>query len=286
MKDLQVQLEQEITELRRKDADLQKLLRTDDHNQFLQNCPSLSGLSGSVQSPNISTRSLGYFEDVRVALTQIKEKLEEILKDKWTNISQTLTKVYTLQPQQEPKTRADFLKYSCPITLDPNTAHKKLLLSHGKRKATLLIESLSHSSHPDRFTGSCQVLSRKSLTGRCYWEVEWKGSEVCVAVAYKSISRAGDSVECLFGHNDKSWTLYCGKDSYIFWHNRVMTPVSSPESSRVGVYLDHRAGILSFYSVSETMTLLHRVETTFTEPLYAGLNIGYAESAAEFCKLK
>ncbi|PWA25077.1 hypothetical protein CCH79_00019074 [Gambusia affinis] len=75
---------------------------------------------------------------------------------------------------------------------------------------------------------------RESLTGRCYWEVKWAGS-VCVAVAYKNVSRAG-----------------------------------GPVSSRLGVYLDHRAGLLSFYSVSETMTLIHRVQTRFTRPLHAG----------------
>ena len=108
------------------------------------------------------------------------------------------------------------------------------------------------------------------LIGRCYWEVERRG-RVYVAVAYKSIRRAGRENECLFGWNDKSCALDCDQNSYRFWYNYVKTPVSGPRSSRVGVYLDHSAGVLSFYSVSETMTLLHRVQTTFTEPLYAGL---------------
>ncbi|XP_039676306.1 tripartite motif-containing protein 16-like, partial [Perca fluviatilis] len=176
--------------------------------------------------------------------------------------------------------------YSCEITLDPNTANAYLLLSEGNRKATLMRRQQSYSSHPDRFTGWCQVLSRESLTGRCYWEVERRGG-VYVAVAYKNISRAGGSDECRFGQNDKSWALYCTNNSYTFWSNKVQTPVSGPESSRVGVYLDHSAGILSFYSVSETMTLLHRVQTTFTQPLYAGLRVyGSYGDSAELCNLK
>uniref|UniRef100_A0A3Q3FNH8 Mammalian ependymin-related protein 1 n=1 Tax=Labrus bergylta TaxID=56723 RepID=A0A3Q3FNH8_9LABR len=101
--------------------------------------------------------------------------------------------------------------------------------------------------------------------GRCYWEVELRGEGVCVAVTYKNISRAGSSHECVFGGNDKSWRLDCYSNCYNFCYNNVRTPVSGPQSSRVGVYLDHRAGILSFYSISETMTLLHRVQTTFTQ---------------------
>ncbi|XP_039662126.1 E3 ubiquitin-protein ligase RNF135-like [Perca fluviatilis] len=188
--------------------------------------------------------------------------------------------------QPEPKTRADFLKYSREITLDPNTANTRLLLSEGNRKATVMRQRQSYSSHPDRFTGWYQVLSRESLTGRWYWEVKRRGEGgVSLAVAYKNMSRAGGSDECVFGYNDKSWALYCNNNKYTFWSNNVQTPISGPESSRVGVYLDHSAGILSFYSVSETMTLLHRVQTTFTQPLYAGLMVYgcYNGASAELC---
>ncbi|XP_025756447.1 tripartite motif-containing protein 16-like protein [Oreochromis niloticus] len=206
-------------------------------------------------------------------------------------VSLTVTEVdVLLSDPPEPKTRAGFLKYSCEITLDPNTAHKQLLLSEGNRKVTLT-EQQSYSDHPDRFTGWFQVLSRESLTGRCYWEVEWRGGGVDVAVAYKNISRAGSVNECRFGLNDKSWSLDCNNNSYTFLYNNVQTRVSGPRSSRVGVYLDHRAGILSFYSVSETMTLLHRVQTTFTQPLYAGLRLYYdydddCGATAELIKVK
>ncbi|KAK6309291.1 hypothetical protein J4Q44_G00207540, partial [Coregonus suidteri] len=72
------------------------------------------------------------------------------------------------------------------------------------------------------------------------------------------------------GENDKSWSLQCYSGVYCFRHNNAENKVLGPQSSRVGVYLDHKAGILSFYSVSDTMTLLHRVQTTFTQPLYPG----------------
>ncbi|XP_049888370.1 tripartite motif-containing protein 16-like [Epinephelus moara] len=289
VKELEEKLEQEITELKRKDAELMKLSHTEDHTQFLHNYSSLSPLSESTDSSSINIRPLRYFEDVTAAVSELRDKLQDVLREKWTNISQTVTDVNVLlsNSQPEPKTRAGFLKYSREITLDPNTAHTYLLLSEGNRKLTVMGKQQFCSSHPDRFTNIWQVLSRESLTGRCYWEVEWRGEGVYVAVTHKNIIRTGFFNESGFGYNDKSWALYCNKNNYNFWYNDIKTPVSGPQSSRIGVYLDHSAGILSFYSVSETMTLLHRVQTTFTQPLCVGLGLYLpVGSTAEFCKLK
>ncbi|XP_078121148.1 tripartite motif-containing protein 16-like, partial [Sander vitreus] len=281
-KELQEKLKQEITELKRKDAELKKLSDTEDHNQFLHNYSSLSPLSESTDSSSINIRPLRYFEDVTAAVLEVKGKLQDVLNETWTHISMTVTEADVLlsDPRREPKTRADFLTYSREITLDPNTVNTMLLLSKGNRKATVMREKQIYFRHPDRFDVMTQVLSREGLTRRCYWEVEWRGRGVEVTVAYKNISRAGWSNECEFGLNEKSWTLRYKKDSYTFWKNKVQTPVTGPVSSRVGVYLDHSEGSLSFYSVSETMTLLHRVQTTFTQPLYAGIRLYcYGETA-------
>ncbi|XP_063741602.1 tripartite motif-containing protein 16-like [Eleginops maclovinus] len=283
VKELQEELEQETAELKRRDAELKLLAHTEDHNQFLHSYPSLSALSEPTHSSSINIRPLRYFEDVTAAVSAVRDKLQDVLREDWTNVSATEGDV--LLPPAEPTTRAGFLKYSQEITLDPNTANTRLLLSEGSRKATGVIQQQSYSSHPDRFTAYPQVLSRESLTGRCYWEVEWSGTRVFVAVSYKNISRAGG--ESLFGFNDKSWSLDCKQNSYTFCYNSIITPFSGPQSSRVGVYLDHRAGILSFYSISETMTLLHRVQTTFTQPLHAGLCLNYyGDTSAELCKLE
>ncbi|CAJ1080548.1 Hypothetical predicted protein [Xyrichtys novacula] len=290
VKELQEKLQQEITELKRFDADLLKLSLTEDHNQFLLSYPSLSGPGQPADSSRINIRPLRYFEEVTAAVSVVRDKLQDLLTETLTNISQAVTEVDVLlsePPEPEPKTRAGFLRYSQRITLDPNTAQRHLLLSDGNRRATYTKQKQSYPDHPDRFTDFLQVLSRESLTGRCYWEVERRGDKVWIAVSYKTIGREGDSHDCLFGNNDKSWRLDCYKDRYEFRHNKVITRVSGPWSSRVGVYLDHKAGILSFYSVSETMTLLHRVQTTFTEPLHAGLTLLWSNGdSAEFIEVK
>ncbi|XP_033935123.2 tripartite motif-containing protein 16-like [Pseudochaenichthys georgianus] len=284
VRELQEKLEQEISELKRRDAELELLSHTEDHNQFLLSYPSPSSLpaplSEATHSSSTNIRPLSYFEDVTAALSALRDKLQDVLREEWTHVSPT--EVDVLLSAAEPASRAGFFTCSQEITLDPNTADTQLLLSEGSRKATFMKQQQSYSSHPDRFTNYAQVLSRESLTGRCYWEVEWRGGTVRVAVAYKNISRAGDA----FGNTDKSWALICSQNSYSFRYNRILTSVSGPLSSRVGVYLDHRAGVLSFYSVSETTTLLHRVQTTFTQPLHAGVWLYAYGDTAEFCKLK
>ncbi|XP_016537102.1 tripartite motif-containing protein 16-like protein [Poecilia formosa] len=227
---------------------------------------------------------LRHFEDVTAAVSELRDKLQDVLRDTGTNIELAITEVDVLLSEPEPKTRAGFLKYSQEITLDPNTVHKSLLLSNGNRNVTLMSQQQSYPDHPDRFSLYSQVLSRESLTGRCYWEVEMRGEELRLAVSYKNISRAGKSEKYLFGLNDKSWTLRCDTNSYTFYHNNIETPLSGPVSSRIGVYLDHRAGILSFYSVSKTMTLLHRVQTRFTQPLHVGVWLHSYGDSAEFIK--
>ncbi|XP_073334018.1 E3 ubiquitin/ISG15 ligase TRIM25-like [Pagrus major] len=284
VRELQEKLQQEITELRRKDADLEQLSYTNDHIQFLHSYPSLSQISEPTDSPSINIHPLQYFEDVTAAVSEVRDKLQDILSDVWTKISLAVTSVDVFLPQAQPKSREEFLKYSCQVTLDPNTAETQLLLSDGNRKATVMTEVQLYPQHPDRFTKSQQVMGRESLTGRCYWEVEWQGCCDAVAVTYKDISRTGDESE--FGKNNRSWALEWFDNSYEFSHNNISTSISGPQSSKIGVYLDHHAGILSFYSVSDTMTLLHRVQTTFTQPLYVGLNVYGYEKSVELCELK
>ncbi|XP_076138685.1 NACHT, LRR and PYD domains-containing protein 12-like isoform X2 [Alosa pseudoharengus] len=169
-------------------------------------------------------------------------------------------------------------KYACELTLDPNTAHRKLLLSEGNVRVTGVKGEQPYPDHPDRFEDYPQVLSREPLTGRCYWECWWFWG-AGIGVAYKSIVRKGDGSG--LGRNGRSWSLACSGStsgsSYSAWGSNIKTalPAPPPDFRRIGVYLDREAGTLSFYSItSDALTHLHTFYTTFTdEPLYAGLVI-------------
>ncbi|XP_063059423.1 NACHT, LRR and PYD domains-containing protein 12-like isoform X2 [Engraulis encrasicolus] len=176
-------------------------------------------------------------------------------------------------------------KYAFEVSLDPNTAHRRISLSEGNRKVTCMKQQQQYPDHPDRFDSCPQVLCREGLSGRCYWEAEWSGDGAAIAVSYKSIQRKEEGNESSFGWNDKSWSLGCRSNSYTARHNNKSTgiPAPSPRSRRVGVYLDWPAGTLSFYSVSsDTLTHLHTFHSTFTQPLYPGFRVG---SSVSLCQI-
>ncbi|XP_056310425.1 NACHT, LRR and PYD domains-containing protein 12-like isoform X1 [Danio aesculapii] len=167
---------------------------------------------------------------------------------------------------------AGLRKYACFLTLDPNTAYRHLILSEENREVKRVREIQPYPDHPDRFSHHAYVLCRESVCGRCYWEIDWSG-DVDISVSYKSIGRKGGGNECWFGNNAQSWSLVCLKlRGFLFRHDyaEIRLPVKSI-SRRIGVFVDHSAGTLIFYNIyRDTMSLIHSVQTTFTEPLYPG----------------
>ncbi|XP_051569399.1 tripartite motif-containing protein 16-like [Myxocyprinus asiaticus] len=275
-KELLEQLEQEIDDLRRTDAEMLQLLHTDDHIYFLQSFQSLSVHPGS--SDNINVTSHLSYDHVVKSVTQLRDKLEDFCGEETEKIHDRV-KYIQIFPTPEYKTRKEFLQYFYQFTLDLNTVNPYLHLSEKNRVVTVADTPRHYPDHPDRFDVWFEVLCNESVDGRCYLEVDWIGKDglgVDIAMTYKSIRRKGDGPESAAGRNDQSWSLFCSPSSYSFWHNNIETILPVVHSSRrIGVYVDHRNGgytsnhdVLSFYSVSQKMSLIHRVHTTFTQPLY------------------
>uniref|UniRef100_A0A8C4RHV2 Tripartite motif-containing protein 16-like n=1 Tax=Erpetoichthys calabaricus TaxID=27687 RepID=A0A8C4RHV2_ERPCA len=274
------QLEKEIEELKRREAELKELSETKDHLHFLKTFSSRCVLPPNGDSLSFTVTADFSSEDLLKELSCLKKSLEKI--NQWDFLPLTPSDreapIFTLWPPQ-PQSRDEFLQYFCPLTLDINTAHRVLHLSQGNKKVTCEWEKANYPDHPDRFDHCVQVLCREALTGtRCYWEVECNGGFLRIGVAYKGLNRKGESMECSLGNNDKSWSLRCSISQYFVRHNDMETEISAPYSPRIGVYLDWPAGSLSFYSVSHTMTLLHRFNTSFTEPLYPGFWLNFNSS--------
>ncbi|XP_053186790.1 E3 ubiquitin/ISG15 ligase TRIM25-like [Scomber japonicus] len=116
VKELQEKLQQEITELKRKDAELEQLSHTEDHTQFLQDYSLLSCLTESIELPGTKTCPLQYFEDVTAAVSEIKDKLQDVLSLTWEDdttqqvLSKELSKLRRIPyrlPQSGPIYKSD-----------------------------------------------------------------------------------------------------------------------------------------------------------------------------------
>uniref|UniRef100_A0A3B5MGU0 B30.2/SPRY domain-containing protein n=1 Tax=Xiphophorus couchianus TaxID=32473 RepID=A0A3B5MGU0_9TELE len=179
--------------------------------------------------------------------------------------------------QQLKKNKTCFLSTdSCILTFDTNTASTSLFLHDGGKQVTWVRESQPYPKHPERFESVSQVLCHQGLTQRHYWEVEWRGRWVDVAVATRGINRRGGSHVSAFGKTDQSWCLLCCGDHYSAQHGNEGEEISVPVSCsrKVAVYLDWPGGTLSFYRVSSgSLKHLHTFYSNFSEPLYPGFGM-------------
>ncbi|KAL0967040.1 hypothetical protein UPYG_G00303820 [Umbra pygmaea] len=286
-------------ELRWRNTELERLSQTKDHIYFLQRCPALPK---SVTLPNmdLDVPPSHWIRAVRRAVEDVQKRLQELCQKELTKLSDQIEDQTSVEESSqptaapssdtdtshtaEPTTRADFLRYDSDLVLDVNTANPYLWLSEGRRQATTQVDPQLYPDHPDRFTRWAQVLCGGGLSrggrggglkGRCYWEVEWRGQGgVSVGVCYRDMKRDGAGDDSKLGHNSSSWSLDFTPSSCSVHHADNSRDLPVPGSNRVGVFLDHSAGTLSFYSVSDTMTLIYRVQTTFTKPLYPGFWVG------------
>uniref|UniRef100_UPI003AAF1E3D finTRIM family, member 83 isoform X1 n=1 Tax=Centroberyx gerrardi TaxID=166262 RepID=UPI003AAF1E3D len=299
-------LSHEIADLKRRDGEITQLSRTEDHIHFIQSYHMLIAQTEAEELPTVTVNPYFSFGPVTKAVSEMKQHLNEFSNEELVKVAKSVNKMpfcqldeakkrrtlkadevamYKSVPTQEPQHRDDFLKYACQLTLDPNTAYRQLYLSRGNKKATLKRDPQSYGDSSSRFDCLPQVLCKEPLSGGAYyWEVEWSGEGAAVGITYKGIKRTGYGDSCRIGYNRKSWSLFCSDSSYSARHSKDQQEIEAPYSSRIGVFLDHAAGTLSFYSVGDTMSLIHRFKASFSEAIYAGFWVWY-ESAITISQL-
>uniref|UniRef100_A0A3B4AKG5 Uncharacterized protein n=1 Tax=Periophthalmus magnuspinnatus TaxID=409849 RepID=A0A3B4AKG5_9GOBI len=181
VKELQDKLQQEITELKRRYNNLERLSHTEDHSGFILTFPSLSKLSEESDFSASETRSFLFLDVVTSAVAELRDKLLDpsALDQAWLTLPEVTS-------------RAELLSYAHSVTLDPNTAHTLLSLSAEDVIVRHMSSQQEHPEHPDRFTDFAQVLTKEALTGRCYLEVKGRCEDYfSVVVASKDIRREG-----------------------------------------------------------------------------------------------
>ncbi|XP_042369724.1 tripartite motif-containing protein 16-like protein [Plectropomus leopardus] len=201
------------------------------------------------------------------------EKVKETCKNDKMGIKTTVHEIVAAKHNMsipDPKTHADFLKYAAQVSFDADTAHKFLRLTEENRKVTNTTPwQHPYPDVPERFENWRQVLATESFyLGRHYFEADISGEGTHVGLTYKSIDRKGsESNSCITGNNF-SWCLQWNGRTFSAWHSDVETPLNVEKFTRIGVYVDYSRGLLAFYGVDETMTLIHQYQAEFLEPIY------------------
>lgn len=141
---------------------------------------------------------------------------------------------------------------------------------------------------------SLKVVCKEGILGtRAYWEVRYSGW-VVVGVAYEGAGRRAGDGPCGLGENDQSWGLGWGGSHYQVWSDGTSKEIwDVPQHTRIGVYLDQPAGLVSFYAVEEAegeegegakgeqqVKLLQRVRSSFKGRMLAGFWLGQKSSCS------
>uniref|UniRef100_A0A673MI68 E3 ubiquitin-protein ligase TRIM39-like n=1 Tax=Sinocyclocheilus rhinocerous TaxID=307959 RepID=A0A673MI68_9TELE len=242
------ELQQEITELKMRNTELDHLLHTEDHLQLLQIDPSLCSPPHTRNWPEISMNTDVSVETLRRALTQLQETLDQ-------KLSQTV-----LRKMQQ---------YAVDVTLDPDTAHPKLILSNDGKQVRHGDIKHELPDYPERFNYSASVLGKEGfLSGRFYFEVQLKGkSQWDLGVARESINRKG---KIRVSPQDGFWAValrngneyWACADPCVYLSLRV-------KPQKVGVFVDYEEGLVTFYDVESRSQIYSFTAQSFTNRLYS-----------------
>ncbi|XP_033982032.1 E3 ubiquitin-protein ligase TRIM21-like [Trematomus bernacchii] len=244
------ELEQDISELKKRSSEVEQLSRSEDQLHLLQSFTSLNAAPPTKNWTDVRVRPPSYEGTVRRAVTQLEETLSKQMKK--------LLEVELKRVQQ----------YEVEVTLDPDTALPRLILSDDGKKVKHGDVKKNLAKNPERFDSCACVLAKQSFSsGRFYYEVQVKGkTEWDLGVARESINRKGSITASPQKGNWMIW-LRNENEYKACADPRVRLSLKS-QPEKVGVFVDYEEGLVSFYDVDAAALIYSFTGCCFKEKLY------------------
>ena len=157
------------------------------------------------------------------------------------------------------------------VTLDPDTAHRRLVLSEDRRSARWESAWQDLPDTPERFSDWCCVLGREGFTeGKHCWEVELEG-EVggdawwAVGVARGSVERKGYK---RLSPEGGIWAVWYQKGEFLCLTSPRTPLPQSLLPRRIWVSLDCAQGLVAFIDADRELEIF-----TFPPAVFNGESI-------------
>ncbi|KAJ8365191.1 hypothetical protein SKAU_G00140220 [Synaphobranchus kaupii] len=179
---------------------------------------------------------------------------------------------------QIPVTKKLFKSYASEVTLDPDTAHPKLVISPDGGCASYTDTWQELPESPARFDTTLNVISREGFTqGRHYWEVDVGGKTYWeVGLTYPSIPRKGREEDCWLGRGADSWCVEFFDGVYTAWHGgEAHTLGVTQRFKRIGIFCSFPGGNVSFLGMDSMVPLFTFCTGTFGNVLYQAVCPGH-----------
>ncbi|XP_037340496.2 E3 ubiquitin-protein ligase TRIM69 [Pungitius pungitius] len=276
--------EEKLLQVKLKTEERRELIRLDEHKALL--CVEVSRLQRAVHEIEDKLKEQDAFallRSIKVLLLRPSLKFE---KPTFTPPSLCEGRFAgPLQYRVWKSMKGSLYPVPAAITFNSSTANPWLSLTSSLTCVRYQTFNQTVQDNPSRFNAALSLLGSQGVThGRHYWEIEVYSSTVwTVGVARESVPRKG-VIKALPANG--FWTLSLSYGIQYMAGTSPPTVLSLEEPLvRIGVYLDYKRGLVSFYN-AECMAHLYTFRETFAETLYPYFNLGFLDKVHENEPLK
>ncbi|XP_047451412.1 E3 ubiquitin/ISG15 ligase TRIM25-like [Mugil cephalus] len=218
------ELEEEISELKKRSFEVEQLSHSDDHLHLIQNFSSMNAAPPTKDWTEASVHQPLYGGTVRRAVTQLEETLseqtKELLEDELKTVQQ----------------------YAVDVTLDPDVVHPKPAQSHERGRAS------------EQNRCRCVFSTKGFSSGRFYFEVMVKNWSTCtIGVAKQSKMKEIFRLSPDNGYWTASLKFSRG---YVVSANPSFHLYTKLKPEKLAVFVDYEEGLVCFY-VADPVALVY-----------------------------